>query len=56
MPRDRKSRKACLWTENDLGIWETACGNAFELTTGTPAENRFAFCPYCGACLQEGAA
>lgn len=43
--------KMCEWRENSDGCWETACGNAFEVSEGTPAENGMKFCPYCGAGL-----
>ncbi len=42
----------CDWQEEDdlcEGFWQTDCGHAFTFTDGgTPAENEFAFCPYCG--------
>jgi hypothetical protein len=42
----------CQWTiSNDY--WETACGEAFEFTEGTPIENDFNYCPYCGKPLTE---
>ena len=41
----------CTWTESDDGVWETDCGSTFEITNGTPAENRMSFCPYCGKSL-----
>ena len=30
------------------GYYETKCGNAFVFFDGTPKENEFVFCPYCG--------
>lgn len=32
-------REVCLWAENSDGIWDTACGNAFEFDSGGPTEN-----------------
>ncbi len=29
-------------------VWETACDNTHEFFDGTPAENNYLFCPYCG--------
>jgi hypothetical protein len=46
----------CVWKfiEND-GYWETDCKHTFWLDTGTPFENKFEFCPYCGKELVEDA-
>lgn len=44
----------CLWTDDrDDGGWFTSCGNAFEFTDGTPADNGMKFCCYCGRPLEE---
>lgn len=40
------NKSACLWLENDLGIWETECGHTFEITAGN---DEFRWCPYCGS-------
>lgn len=50
--------QACAWTyrPEQYGTgdyWETGCGNAFQIASGTPAENGFRFCPYCGKRLEE---
>ena len=39
----------CTWTwDHDEGCWVTGCGNAWEMTTGTPEDNGVRFCPFCG--------
>ncbi len=42
----------CNWQEEetlDYTFWETDCKQAFWFTEGgTPADNDFAYCPYCG--------
>lgn len=38
----------CKWKENENGAWETECGEIFEFTAGTPRENGFNHCVYCG--------
>ena len=39
----------CTWTEeSDSEYWATDCGELFEILDGTPEENRFAYCPFCG--------
>ncbi len=48
-PARRKT--PCQWVRDDLGAWGTACGNTFELWTGSPTENRMRFCCYCGKLL-----
>lgn len=44
--------KPCLWRADEDGNWFTDCGHAFVLTEGTPRENGFEFCCYCGKPLQ----
>ena len=40
---------ACEWAEDEDGVWDTGCGNAFVLDPyGTPAEHGMTYCPYCG--------
>lgn len=50
-------RKRCVWTEEDDGwgclVWHTGCDHRFEITEGTPTENQFQFCIYCGRPLKE---
>jgi len=38
----------CRWTHDEYGAYDTECGNKFEVTTGTPEDNKMRFCPYCG--------
>lgn len=45
------TRRTCAWSENDDGVYETECGNAFELNDGAPADNNMAYCCYCGRLL-----
>jgi hypothetical protein len=41
--------QTCTWTEDqDDGNWWTSCQQTFEFYDGTPTDNRFAYCPYCG--------
>jgi hypothetical protein len=47
-----QAEQSCIWTEDDDGIYETACGNMFELND-TPEHNRMKFCPYCGKVLRQ---
>jgi len=45
------TRRTCAWSDDDNGVYETECGNAFELNEGTPADNNMAYCCYCGRLL-----
>ena len=39
----------CTWIyDEQYDCWRTACGHAFSLIDGTPAENGMKFCPFCG--------
>ena len=44
----------CEWSEvsdyygGPTGLWETTCGECFELYNGTPDDNGMKFCHYCG--------
>jgi hypothetical protein len=42
----------CEWTWNE-DFWECHCGQAFVCYEGTPTENKFIFCPYCGKKIKE---
>ena len=48
-------KMVCIWKEEnefDYTFWETDCKQSFMFTEGgTPAENDFAYCPYCGKIL-----
>lgn len=44
----------CTWTEDyDGGVWETQCGQCFTLLEGTPEDNNFSFCCFCGKPMKE---
>lgn len=46
----------CIWTEDDdTGAYDTACGNKHLFIEGTPRENGYRFCPYCGGALMDAA-
>lgn len=42
----------CRWRYDEDDFWGTGCGEAFVFMDGGPAENRVAFCPYCGRPLE----
>lgn len=45
--------KVCYWLyDEDSGAYDTACDNTLLLNDGTPAENDFRFCPYCGKAIE----
>lgn len=43
----------CAWTEDGYGLWWAACKEIYEFFDGTPTENSYKFCPYCGNVLKE---
>ena len=53
----RETPLTCTWTQNDDeddSYWAAACcDRLFVFNDGTPSENGFAFCPYCGLELRE---
>lgn len=55
-PRNGHAQK-CKWTPDseDSGIYSTSCGEAFVIEAGTPTENNFKFCTYCGGALIDAA-
>ena len=49
-------KPTCCWTsppDYDNDGWETGCGNEIILNDGTPEDNKFSFCPYCGCEIVE---
>jgi hypothetical protein len=50
------ARGTCIWSRNtdeDSGMYETTCGNAFGLNEGGLADNKVKFCCYCGKPAEE---
>lgn len=46
-------RKTCTWRENQDGEWDSTCGRFTAIAEGTPHENEWAWCCYCGGRLRE---
>ena len=45
--------KECEWEQDELiEYYETDCGRTFELIDGTPEDNNFKFCAYCGGTIK----
>lgn len=44
---------SCVWTCDEDGNWDTACGGMFILLADTPKQNGMNFCCYCGRALTE---
>jgi hypothetical protein len=38
----------CEWVEDEEGVWETDCNEAFQFSSDGPVQNGFNFCPFCG--------
>lgn len=43
----------CVWQENEDGYYDTTCGNAFVMESGTPRENGMRWCCYCGRRMHD---
>ncbi len=43
----------CRWTQDADGTWFSLCGEAHVFTDGTPKENKYKFCQYCGRILEQ---
>ena len=44
----------CAWYQDgEEGPWATGCGHYFSIIDGTPTENDFRYCCFCGAALRE---
>ena len=43
----------CHWYQEneDSDVWQTQCGHYMTIIEGTPAENEFAHCCFCGKSL-----
>lgn len=45
----------CLWTPESEYVccYTTGCKNDFNFFEGSPADNHFIFCPFCGKKIKE---
>ena len=47
------NRKSCTWTEDMNGNWDTGCQQIHIIISGTPRENGYVYCPYCGGKIEN---
>jgi hypothetical protein len=47
---DAVRNKTCEWSD-DGEYYNTQCGGAFHIESGTPADNGMEYCAYCGGKL-----
>jgi len=52
-PTDTVLEKHCFWEQDEDGIWQTDCGEMFEIETGTPLENKMKYCCFCAKPIKE---
>lgn len=40
----------CEWMQDDgaTDVYDTECGNSHMFIDGSPSDNRYEYCPYCG--------
>jgi hypothetical protein len=43
----------CEWTQDEDGVYDTACEVRFELNEGAPTENNMRYCHSCGKRIKE---
>lgn len=46
----------CIYTliDDDINTWECSnCKNWWQLTYGTPKDNKMEYCPYCGSKIRK---
>ena len=43
----------CIWEEGEDSLWHTGCNNIHMFLDGSPTENTYKYCPYCGKTLEE---
>ena len=45
----------CIWEQDDYesDCWSTTCKQYFSLNEGTPKENGFIFCVFCGKKVEQ---
>ena len=50
-----EQKHECVWSQDCSGsdTYATQCGHYFSITDGTPTENNFKFCVFCGKKLLE---
>ena len=50
----RRDAELCGWDEeHDGDTWATGCGHVFQFIDGTPSDNSFVYCCYCGRKIEE---
>ena len=50
------SDDVCEWRlcDGEANVYDTSCGNPHILIEGTPKENNYEYCPYCGKKIKAG--
>ncbi len=48
----KPATKSCTWIEDADGNWHTGCQQIHVIISGTPDENGYVYCPYCGGSVQ----
>ena len=49
----KPATKSCTWTEDADGNWHTGCQQIHVIISGTPDENGYVYCPYCGGKIEN---
>lgn len=53
--RGKNMKNYCIWSQEEEGCFDfvTSCNQDFQFYEGTPKENEFKFCPFCGKEIEE---
>ena len=49
-------KNSCTWKSLNNGTYETSCNHMFQLNDGSPDDNEFKYCPFCGEMINTGIA
>ena len=55
-PQPQPKSETCTWHQDgdsDSGVYATSCRRFFDLTDGTPEDNKMSWCCYCGKRLVQ---
>ena len=51
----KPATQSCTWTDDADGNWNPGCQQIHVIISGTPDENGYVYCPYCGGKIEEDA-
>ncbi len=49
----KRQNRTCRWSVDDDGNWDTDCAQKHILMDGTPFQNHYSYCCYCGKAIKQ---